>query len=370
MKLLFVGDVMPGGILHYQKDFIDKDLLDKMSQYDLRIGTLECAVGNDIPIDPNKQEIVKPVVYVRNEDLEKVVELGLNAVSLANNHVFDLGIEGFLNTIAQLDRLGIKRFGAGRNFEEARKPFVFDLPDGNQAAIIGCLVDYPKPVIFYPPSDSSPCLNYQSVEGICNDIREAKKNYRYVLVMPHWGLEHIYLQPLFFKDAAYKIVDAGADCILGGHPHIINPVIRHKGVKIYFSMGNFLFADRVVTYPRRMYYPPIEEKKGLEKCWAQPYPKNKKEPFVCVWPGKNRIGMTIGLEINNGVRSKYDMVCFDKEDKLHQYHSWFVRVRFIILGWLVNFPKYSWSLHLYNSSKNKISAWLNGRRAFNYPIDL
>ena len=370
MKILFVGDVMPGGVLHYQDSFISKELLDYMHQFDLRVGTLECAVGNDISVDINKQKIVKPVVYIENEDLKKVVELNLNAVSLANNHVFDLGVDGFANTIQQLDALGIKWFGAGRNFEEAKKPLVIDLPEGGQIAVIGCLLEYPKPVVFYPPSDDSPCLNYQSVDGICSDIREAKKKYKYVLVMPHWGLEHIYLQPEFFKDAAYKMIDAGADCIIGGHPHIINPVIKHKGKNCYFSMGIFLFADRCVKFPRQMYYPSIEEKDSLVRHWASPYPIDKKEPFVCVWPGKNRIGMTISVNVNEQLKSTYSLVCFNKDNFLDVYKSLLVRIRFVVLKWLIVLPKYGLTLRVFNSNRNKLTRWLNSKKAFNYPIDL
>lgn len=371
MNLLFVGDVMPGGVLHYQDCFISKELIDYMHQFKLRIGTLECAVGNNIPVDENKQRVIKPVVYVHNEDLIKVVELGLNAVSLANNHVFDLGIDGFLNTIKQLDSIGVKWFGAGRNFEEAKKPYVVDLEDGEQLAIMGCLFDYPKPVIFYPPTDNdTPCLNYQSIDGICRDIKEAKSKYKNVIVMPHWGLEHIYLQPKYFKDVAYKMIEAGADLIVGGHPHIINPITTYNGKKILFSLGNFLFADRCVAFPRWMYYPSEEEKKRLERYWAHPYPTKRKEPFICVWPGMNRIGMIAAIDIKRRMKFSYRLVVLDKNNILKEYSSGLVRCRLFVLGCLIKLPCYHIVLRVFNTKKNKLTIWLNGRKAFNYPIEL
>ena len=135
-------------------------------------------------------------------------------------------------------------------------------------------------------------------------------------------------------------------------------------------MGNFLFADRCVIFPRQIYYPPKDEKNELEKCWAQPYPQNRKEPFICVWPGKNRIGMIVGMDINKGISSKYEMVGLDGMNILHQYHSWLVQIRLVVLGLLMKFPKYGWILRLFNSNRNKISIWLNKRKAFNYPINL
>ena len=141
MKILFVGDIMPGGVLPYQNKYIDKELLSYMRSFDLRIGTLECGVGTNIPFDSRKMDTYKSIVYVRDEDIQRISEMGFNIVSLANNHAFDLDIEGLNNAISLLDSLGIQHFGAGATIEEAKKPVVINA--GNEKiAIFGCLFDY------------------------------------------------------------------------------------------------------------------------------------------------------------------------------------------------------------------------------------
>lgn len=358
MKFLFVGDIMPGGVLHYQNDYIDSEISIYLQKFDVRIGTLECAVGNCFEKDHNKQKIVKPVVYALEEDLQKVKEMNFNYVSLANNHVFDLGIDGFRNTIEQLDKLNIKYFGAGANFENAKQPAVIKIGNGKTLAIIGCLIDYVKPVVFYPPSDDSPCLNIQNVDGICNDIAKAKTKYDFVIVMPHWGLEHIYFQPEFIRNAALKMIQSGADAIMGGHPHIVNPRVRYKGKDIFFSMGNLLFADRVVCHPRDMYYPDPSVFSQLSRKWCKPYPKCD-DPFIAVWPSVNRVGMLVECQISDKIKTKYRLSYLSVNNILGFYHSSLLKIRLFVISLFYANRSYSRCARIALSHKNKLTILLD-----------
>ena len=76
MKLLFCGDVMPGGVLPYQKEYITSELRDFMAGFDARIGTLEAAIGTNLPFDPIKENGRQNIVYARDEDFYRVKELG------------------------------------------------------------------------------------------------------------------------------------------------------------------------------------------------------------------------------------------------------------------------------------------------------
>lgn len=368
MKILFVGDVMPGGVLPYQDEYIDSDLRKYMKGFDLRIGTLECGVGTDIPFDQRKMDTYKSIVYVRNSDLKKVTEMGFDIVSLANNHAFDLGIEGMKNAIKQLDALGVKHFGAGMNLDEAKKPVVIE-KDGQSIAVFGCLFDYRVPYVFYSATANEPGPYHTSIKEVVSYIKELKGKYDKVFVMPHWGEEHKYLQEKLFKNYAQQMLAAGADCIIGSHPHIINPVVKFGGKECYFSLGNFLFPEKCMQVPRPMYYPETaEECHGLKRMWT--YPKSIKEPIVAVWKPKNRIGMMVEMDLSKGVKTRWSLVCLTADNVLHRYSSLAIRLRMKFWAMLVHMPKYGFVRRLYNHRYNFVRRFVDRMKSFNIPVKL
>ena len=126
LKLLFVGDIMPGGVLHYQDLFYTDGIKQFMQKFDLRIGTLEVAIGDNIPFDKEKMKGRMNIIYCKNSDAQKLLDLDINIVSLANNHIFDLGIEGLENTKQILSENNIKYCGAGKNIKEASEPIIMN----------------------------------------------------------------------------------------------------------------------------------------------------------------------------------------------------------------------------------------------------
>ena len=93
---------MPGGVLPYQENYVRENIISYMKSFDLRIGTLECAIGNNMEYDQSKMDAEKNIIYARDEDFYRVKELGIDVVSLANNHIYDLGEAGLRNTIELL----------------------------------------------------------------------------------------------------------------------------------------------------------------------------------------------------------------------------------------------------------------------------
>lgn len=368
MRILFVGDIMPGGVLPYQDKYIEDDLMSYIHSFDLRIGTLECGVGTSIPFDPRKMDTYKSIVYVRDEDMFRVKEMGFNIVSLANNHAFDLGVEGLKNAIFLLDKQGIQHFGAGMNLEEAKKPVV--IKNGNEEiALFGCLFDYRVPYVFYKASDNEPGVYHTNIEEIVEYIRELKSKYDKVIVMPHWGEEHKYLQNNLFKGYARRMLEAGADCIIGSHPHIINPVVSWGGKKCYFSLGNFLFPEKCMQVPRPMYYPETkEEYLSLKRMWT--YPKSITEPIVAVWKPKNRIGMMVEMAVNDKLKSKYHLTCLTADNVLHRCSSKIVRLRMQFWAMIMHLPKYNFVFRVYNHRFNLLRRLVDRLPAFNIPVEL
>lgn len=235
------------GVLPYQDSYIGKDLLDFMKGFDLRIGTLECAIGTDIPFDPVKMSKTQGIVYSRDEEMKRVKELCINIEILANNHIGDLGLPGIENTLSICDRYRILHTGAGFNKEDAKRPVIIER-DGKSIAILGCMVDCDRPIIFHKATDNEPGIYQVSIEELLNEIRILKKQFDKLIVMPHWCEEHEYLPPAYYKEYAIKILNVGADCIIGSHPHIINPVVSWGGKKCYSVLEIFFSPTNVCRF--------------------------------------------------------------------------------------------------------------------------
>lgn len=256
MKIVAVGDIMPGGILNIKKnEFISDELRCILQQGDIRVGTLETAVGNRPEFNEEKMRRKADVIYVRDEDLVRLKDLDINIVSLANNHFTDLGEIGAKHTIRLLDEMGILHCGAGDNIESASKPAVISKNGKTYAFLAFC--DWRDETVGWCPfaTNNSYGVNPMTDEYVVSEIQKYKLQYDYIVVIPHWGMEYIIPPSLNAYRMAQKMIEAGADIILGGHTHCIQPIWKYRNRPVVFSMGNFLFPDRLLNTPRSTYYP-------------------------------------------------------------------------------------------------------------------
>jgi poly-gamma-glutamate synthesis protein (capsule biosynthesis protein) len=355
MAILFCGDVMPGGVLPYQKEYISKDVLKYMQSFDLRIGTLEAAIGTDLEYDQVKMKGRQNIVYARNEDFFRVVEMGFNVVSLANNHVFDLGVEGLRNTIKILDENGIKHCGAGENIEEASKPAIIEYKGKTIAILAYCM--YGNAYLGYVElaDNNKPGINPLDIDKVVLDIQKYKKQYDYVIVMPHWGREYQYFPMVECKKMAYQMIDAGADAIMGSHAHNIQPMIKYKGKSIYFGMGNYLFPDFYMYPPRPIWYPNENmDLTNIKREIGYPYPIN--QPIVSVWNGRSRIGIVSRIELeNNKLLANYRFVYLSASNIVKFYDCFnrhLKRFRMWWMGSVIKCSNYELCIRCYNSRFN------------------
>lgn len=303
IKLVAVGDIMPGGVLNgTTKEYVSREIKDILAEGDLRIGTLETAIGNEPKFYLEKMYRMADVIYAENEDLKRLVELNINVVSLANNHFFDLGFDGAEQTIKLLDEFGIIHCGGGRNIEEASAPAVVTLHGKTIAFIAFC--DWRSETVGWCPfaSENSPGVNPMYDDYVVVEIKKYRKLYDYIVVIPHWGLEYNYMPSVNVLHTRNKMLKAGADLILGGHTHCVQPIINKDGRSTVFSMGNFLFPDRLICPPRSTYYPhPLIDIKSLPITDGYPYVD---EVTFKIWKPIARIGMIVTTTINeNGVNS-------------------------------------------------------------------
>ncbi len=314
MRLFVCGDIMPGGVLPYQDKYFSEDMKVHMKSFDFRIGTLESAIGTGLAYDPVKMAGRQNIIYARNEDFFRIREMGFDVVSLANNHIWDLGEEGLKSTIHLLKENGIRYCGAGMDAEEASRPVVLE-KDGLQVAFLAYCVYGSKWLGYVEPAGKSkPGVNVLEMERAVREIRKAKDQYGRVIVLPHWGREYTEKPLDEHIKMAKAMVAAGADAVLGSHPHRIQPTIMYKGRTICFSMGNFLFPDFLMTPPRPIWYPDRKECfEGVKKVTGYPFPV--KEPVLRVWKDISRYGRVFGLNCGKkGLSVRKDIVEMNRDN--------------------------------------------------------
>lgn len=301
MNIIAVGDIVPGGVLNgLEVTGVSCDIEKKMSQADVVVGTLETAVGNIPSFFEEKMKRLGDVIYVEDQDLFRLKKLHVDIVSLANNHFYDLGYEGAIHTLNLLDQLGIKYCGAGRNIEEASKPVVIEEDDETFAFIAFC--DWHLDTVGWCPiaTEDSPGVNPMYEDHVISEIKKYAVLYDNVIVIPHWGKEYsLWPLPEVYR-LSKKMVAAGAKLVLGSHTHCVQPILQGKDFAVVYSMGNFLFPDRLITKPRSTYYPhPALDYEKLPKTDGYPYVE---KPTFKLWKPIARVGMIVNCDMKKGVR--------------------------------------------------------------------
>lgn len=168
---------------------------------------------------------------------------GFNLVTLANNHTMDYGSDALAETLLHLRKADITWIGAGENLDEARKMALYTVK-GKRIAFLGYSLT--QPIEFFAGS-SRPGTAPGYEKMVAADVASARKQADYVIVSFHWGKEASGVVQAYQQNAAHKAIDAGADVIIGHHPHVLQGIERYKKGIIFYSLGNFAFASKSTT---------------------------------------------------------------------------------------------------------------------------
>ena len=239
-----VGDVMLAGrwaghIRANGYDYPFRAVSDELSRGDITIANLET------PIAKSGTEFSAKKFRFKAEPAVAAAlrKSGINLVTLANNHSMDFGEPALLETLLHLNEAGIAWIGAGKNLSEARKMALYSIR-GKKIAFLGYSLT--QPTEFFAGNNragTTPGLEKIFAE----DIRRARQQADFVIVSFHWGTEgKSNVQP-YQRIAGHKAIDAGADVIIGHHPHVLRGVERYNGGVIFYSLGNFVFASKSKT---------------------------------------------------------------------------------------------------------------------------
>lgn len=181
---------------------------------------------------------------VHPERVKLMQEMGIDLVTLANNHALDYGRDAMLDTIDTLDHAGIRYVGAGKNLAEARKPAIVEL-NGRTFAFIGATRVYPE-ADWAAGTDSAGMFSaYDGGAALAEEVKAAKQQADYVIAYVHWGIEREEMPNEVQKSIAHRLVDAGADLVVGAHPHVLQGLEYYQGVPIAYSLGNFVFGSSI-----------------------------------------------------------------------------------------------------------------------------
>jgi len=205
-----------------------------LKQFDITFGNLESPlVSKGLGHALNKRYCFRG----EPEWVKILKDAGFDILSVANNHTIDWGREGFLETMENLKEAGIEPVGGGINQEKAFEP-VFIEKNGVRIAFFGMVQFILDGIIFL---EEKPGPAYMNVDRLCSGIRKVRNLVDVVVVSFHWGFENEHIPNRGQIEAAHMVINAGANLVIGHHPHVIQPLEWYKNGLIVYSLGNFLF---------------------------------------------------------------------------------------------------------------------------------
>lgn len=237
VSMIFVGDIMldesPGKTIKRGHDPL-AHFASLLKSADIRVGNLECVVATK-----GTPEEGKPYTFRAHPRTLKVLQRHFDALSLANNHSGDFGPIAFGEMLDLLDQRKMAYFGGGRDLSKAHKPLILER-HGLKIALLGYNEFFPRS---FEADFDKPGIAWSEDEQVQYDIRRARSEYHADLVIPfmHWGWEDEQIASARQRALARLMIDAGADAVIGGHPHVIQDVEEYKGKPIIYSLGNFVF---------------------------------------------------------------------------------------------------------------------------------
>lgn len=220
---------------------IDKRLLRRMRQQDFMVLNNEFAFS-----DRGAPMAGKAYTFCADtKNISLLKKMGVDAVSLANNHVFDYGETAFFDTLHCLKQAGIRYAGGGANAKEAKKPVYFR-KNGKVIAVVAA-TRAEKYILTPEAGKNSPGVfrTYDDT-AYTKAIARAKKCADVVIAFVHWGTEYSTVLEEAQKQQAKDYIDAGADVVVGAHTHCMQGIGYYKGKPIFYSLGNFWFNEKTL----------------------------------------------------------------------------------------------------------------------------
>ena len=180
-------------------------------------------------------------------DAHIMQDMGVDIVGLANNHAYDYGPDALIDTIDTLNDIKLPFVGAGKNIDEAMHPAYFHVNSHVVSIVAATQIErLGSPDTKEATADSPGVLRTLDPKKAVAAIEEAAANSDFTVMFVHWGTESTDLVEMSQRDLARAYVDAGADLIIGAHPHVLQGIDYVDDVPVFYSLGNFWFNSKTL----------------------------------------------------------------------------------------------------------------------------
>lgn len=246
--LSFIGDVsladnwyiMPKYDEREQKIYgiLSKEVVDIMTTSDLMIANNEFTISNRGEKMPNKYYTFR----ASPNRLSIYEEMGVDLVTLANNHIYDFGTQAFYDALDYLDQYNIPYIGAGRNTTEAKQPYYFII-NGYKIAFVNAT--RAEKYILTPEATeiTGGVFRCYDPTNFIQVIKDAKAKSDFVISLVHWGKEDSTELEQVQVDTSKLYIEAGADIIVGTHAHTLQGIDFYNNKAIIYNLGDFIFNN-------------------------------------------------------------------------------------------------------------------------------
>jgi poly-gamma-glutamate capsule biosynthesis protein CapA/YwtB (metallophosphatase superfamily) len=239
VTIAITGDVMLARsvnqrILQTSDRFPFNGVADALSGFDLTVGNLECVVS--------RLGSPQPKQYTFEADprgFSRLTSAGYSIMSVANNHSGDYGKTAFMDMLDHLPQHGITPLGGGANLAAAHKPVIRSVRSSTIGLLAYCQIEPNS----FAATTSTPGHAWLDPARMAADIRATRPKVDFLVVFTHWGIEYHPSESAEQFAMAQVAIDAGADFVVGSHPHVIQPSSTYRGKPIVFSLGNFVFDE-------------------------------------------------------------------------------------------------------------------------------
>lgn len=241
LTMTMVGDMMFGRYVakvgeRYGYEHLFQRIQPYLNQSDLVTGNFENPI---LSRDPETYPIADKAIrfYADPAVTSALKKVGFTSVNLANNHMMDYGAPGLIDTRNAFQQSGLETVGAGRNRYDAER-ILYQEVNGLKVATVGVTDTYGTG---FAVTREAPGVLTARPQTILPLVEKAKKKADLVVVHVHWGVEYDNNVHPRQQVLGRALVDAGADIVIGHHPHVLEPVEFYKDSVILYSLGNFIF---------------------------------------------------------------------------------------------------------------------------------